>query len=122
MSQTLDLTKIRDYGKEYVVYFKSSDELKEFMPEWEAAGGSHINYEFNLRRAEAADLCLFLYWMNNGSKHSWSWSDKSYCFDEHPEYEVHTIDDLRVGLSDLGEIVLSELSLDLLFGGDQTSV
>lgn len=118
----LDLTKIRDYGKEYVVYFKSSDELKEFAPEWEAAGGSPVNLDFNLRRAEDADLCLFLIWRNNGRKHGWSWSDKSYCFDEHPEYEVHTIDDLRVGLSDLGEIVLSELSLDLLFGGDQASV
>lgn len=117
----LDLTKIRDYGKEYVVYFRSGDEFKEFAPEWDAAGGSPINLEFNLRRAEAADLCLFLIWRNNGRKHGWSWSDKSYC-DEHPEYEVHTIDDLRVGLSDLGEIVLSELSLDLLFGGYKTSV
>ena len=112
----LDLTKIRDYGKEYVVYFRNGDELQEFAMEWAGIGGTPINLEFNLKRAELADLCLFLRWQLPGRKHSWAWSDKSYCFDDHPEYEVHTIDDLRVG-SDLGEISLSESPLDFLFGG-----
>lgn len=118
----LDLTRIRDYGKEYVVWFRSSDELREFAEEWTPIGGSDINLRISLDRAKSADFCLFLTWRGDGCKHGWAWSDKSYCFDEHPEYEVHTIDDLRVGLSDLGEIALSELSLDLLFGGDETRV
>ena len=118
----LELTRIRDYGKEYVVYFRNGDELQEFAEEWASIGGSDINLRTILNRAKSANLCLFLTWMDDGRKHGWAWSDKSYCFDEHPEYEVHTIDDLRVGLSDLGEIALSELSLDLLFGGDETRV
>ena len=112
----LDLTRIRDYGKEYIVYFRSAEEFKEFALEWDAIGGMPVRHASNLRRAEKADLCLFLTWRGNRRRHGWAWSDKSFCFDEHPEYEVHTLDDLRAG-SDLGEISLSESPLDFLLGG-----
>lgn len=111
----LDLTRIRDYGKEYVVYFRNGDELQEFAEEWAAIGGSDINIRIISNQARSADLCLFLTWRGDGRKHGWAWSDKSYCFDEHPEYEVHTLDDLRASSSDLGEIETDETSVYDLF-------
>ncbi len=97
-----DLKEILDSGTDYVIYLRSEEELSEFAEIWRSINGLSVSHNFLTEYAAVADLCLHLRrWRIT---YNWTWSSKKYCFERHPEIEVHTIDDLRVSPSDFGEI------------------